>query len=71
MNFFRSEEHVARFNESRGLTPGTTIASPEMCELAQEWWATRLAPDWRPRTTAKSQAILDRTGLNGEFWRLR
>jgi hypothetical protein len=42
-----------------------------MCELAQEWWATRLAPDWRPRTTAKSQAILDRTGLNGEFWRLR
>jgi hypothetical protein len=71
MNFFRSEEHVARFNENRGLTPGTTITSGEMCELAQEWWATRLAPDWRPRTTDESQAILDRAGLNGEFWRLR
>ena len=71
MNFFRSEEHVVRFNESRGLTPGTTITSAEMCELAREWWRTRLAPDFRPRTADESQAILDRVGMNGEFWRLR
>ena len=71
MNFFRSEEHVARFNESRGLTPGTTITSAEMCELSREWLDARLAPDWRPRTTDESQAILDRVGLGGEFWRLR
>ena len=39
-------------------------------ELARRWWWTRLEPDWRPRTTAESQAILDEVGLTGDFWRL-
>ena len=39
-------------------------------ELARRWWWTRVEPDWRPRTPAESQAILDELGLTGEFWRL-
>ncbi len=41
-----------------------------MCELAHAWWGDRLSPSWRPRTRDESQAILDRLGLNGEFWQL-
>jgi hypothetical protein len=39
-------------------------------ELARRWWWTRVEPDWRPRTPAESQAILDELGLTGDFWRL-
>ncbi len=70
MNLFRSEEHVRRFNESRGHAPGATIAAATMCELAHGWWDTRLAPDWRPRTRDENQAILERVGLTGPFWQL-
>jgi hypothetical protein len=41
-----------------------------LSELAFAWWDTRLAPDWQPRTRAENQAILDRLGLTGAFWRL-
>ena len=70
MNLFRSEEHVARFNETRSLTPGATISAAKMCELANAWWSDRLASDWRPRTPDESQAILDGVGLSDPFWRL-
>jgi hypothetical protein len=70
MSLFRSEEHVARFNEGRGLEPGATIPAAKLWELANAWWDTRLSPDWRPRTREESQAILDRLGLTGDFWRL-
>jgi hypothetical protein len=29
-----------------------------------------LQPDWRPRSRDENQAILDRLGLGGPFWRL-
>ena len=45
--------------------PATTLN-----ELARRWWWTRVEPDWRPRTAAESQAILDELGLTGGFWRL-
>ena len=41
-----------------------------LARLAVEWWSDRLSPEWRPRTRAESQAILDRLGLTGPFWRL-
>ena len=30
----------------------------------------RLPPEWQPRTREQNQAVLDRLGLSGEFWRL-
>jgi hypothetical protein len=70
MNLFRSEEHVRRWLAENGCDGGATIRAPKLCELANAWWGDRLAPDWRPRTRGESQAILDRLGLTGPFWRL-
>ena len=68
MNLFRSEEHIERWLDGR--EPGQTFSAGQLAELAQAWWETRLAPDWRPRTLDESQAILTRVGLTGEFWTL-
>ena len=68
MNLFRSEEHVHRW--LAGRPPGATIGVSTLAELARVWWSDRLSPEWRPRTRAESQAILDRLGLTGPFWRL-
>jgi hypothetical protein len=68
MNLFRSEEHIARWLGTR--TPGATIPAQTLWDLGQAWWGTRLRPDWRPRTRAENQAILDELGLDGPFWKL-
>jgi hypothetical protein len=68
MNLFRSEEHVGRWLGTR--EPGATIPVTKLSELAHAWWADRLAPRWRPHTRGENQAILDRLGLTGSFWRL-
>ena len=68
MNLFRSEEHIARW--LAGREPGATITVTQLSELAHAWWSDRLDPDWRPHTRDQNQAILDRLGLTGDFWRL-
>jgi hypothetical protein len=42
----------------------------QLSELAHAWWDNRLSPDSQPHTREQNQAILDRLGLTGEFWRL-
>jgi hypothetical protein len=68
MNLFRSEEHVERWLGAR--EPGATVQVGTLSELAHTWWHDRIAPDWQPRTRDQNQAILDRLGLTGDFWRL-
>ena len=68
MNLFRSEEHTARW--LGGRETGATISVTKLGELAHAWWGDRLAADWRPRTREQNQAILERLGLTGDFWRL-
>ena len=68
MNLFRSEEHVTRWLGARDA--GASISVGKLSELAHAWWSDRLSPDWRPHTREQNQAILDRLGLTGEFWRL-
>ena len=70
MRFLRSEEHLERWLGRNGWEPGASMSATTLNELAQRWWRTRLDPDWRPRTPAESQAILDELGLLGPFWRL-
>jgi len=53
-----------------GVTTGKLVDLATLAELARRWYGDRLDPDWRPRTLAESQAILDGVGLTGEFWRL-
>jgi hypothetical protein len=68
MNLFRSEEHVDRW--LAGREPGASIPVTKLGELAQAWWDDRLSPDWQPHTRQQNQAILERLGLVGDFWRL-
>lgn len=68
MNLFRSEEHIERW--LGGRDPGATITVAKLSDLAHVWWHDRLAADWQPHTREHNQAILDRLGLIGDFWRL-
>jgi hypothetical protein len=70
MVFLRSEEHLGRWLVRHGWEPGASMSATTLNELARRWWWTRVEPDWRPRTPAESQAILDELGLTGDFWRL-
>jgi hypothetical protein len=49
---------------------GAVIGVTQLGELSRRWYGDRLDDDWRPRTLAQSQAILDEVGLTGPFWRL-
>ncbi|MGZ4289031.1 MAG: hypothetical protein ACXVQZ_00250 [Gaiellaceae bacterium] len=49
---------------------GATITVAKLAELAFAWWDDRISADWRPHTREQNQAILERLGLTGEFWRL-
>lgn len=68
MNLFRSEEHVSRWLGPR--PPGASIPVTTLCDLAHAWWDDRLSPQWTPHAREHNQAVLDRLGLVGEFWRL-
>jgi hypothetical protein len=68
MNLFRSEEHIARW--LGGRKPGATMPAAKLAELAHAWWSDRVSPGWVPHTREQNQAILERLGLTGEFWRL-
>ncbi len=68
MNLFRSDEHIKRWLGPRQA--GATLTVAKLSELAHAWWGDRLAPDWQPHTRKHNQAILDRLGLTGDFWRL-
>jgi hypothetical protein len=70
MVFLRSGEHLERWLDTERLDRGASMPASTLNELARRWWWTRLDADWRPRTAAESQAILDDTGLTGAFWRL-
>ena len=70
MRLFRSEEGVAAWQEASGERGGVTISAAQLQRLARAWYGDRLDPAWRPRTTTRSQALLDEAGLSGSFWTL-
>lgn len=68
MNVFRSEVHIESW--LAGRRPGATTTLTKLSELAHAWWSDRVSPQWQPHTRDQNQAILDRLGLIGDFWRL-
>ena len=70
MLLFRSEEHVDRWCAARGVARGAMFTPAQMWLVAKPWFAHRLARDWRRPTLDEAQAMFDRAGLTGEFWRL-
>ena len=70
MLLFRSEEHVERWREQRGLDRGSTMSVEQGWRLGRDWYADRLSPDWRRRTPEEAQRVFEAIGLTGPFWRL-
>ena len=71
MLLFRSEEHVHRWTERRGIPLGGTLTPEQGWRLADAWFHDRLDPAWRRRTPQEAQALFERIGLTGSFWDLR
>jgi len=61
---------VESWLERTGHARGAVLTFAQMWALAQAWYAGRLEEGWRGRSPDEAQAILDRVGLTGAFWRL-
>ena len=68
MLFFRSEERVREWCETRGLPLRPLVRIDQLWELAQAWYATRLQPDSRRPQPTEMRKIFSRLGLAGDFW---
>ena len=71
MLLFRSEEHVDRWCEQRGLPRGGTMTPETALRLGTAWYADKQSPGWRRKTLDEAEAVFSELGLLGEFWRLR
>ena len=70
MLLFRSEEHVDRWCAARGIARGAMFTPEQMWRVAKPWFERRLAPDWRRFTADEAEALFERAGLTGAFWKL-
>jgi hypothetical protein len=68
MLFFRSEEQVASWCRSRGVTPRPIVTMTQLWQLAVTWYGTRLEPVSRRPAPAEMRGIFERIGLEGDFW---
>lgn len=68
MLLFRSEEHVEKWCDGNGRTRGALLTLEQCWQLAQGWYARRLAPNWRRHTPAEAAAVFTGIGLTGDFW---
>lgn len=71
MLLFRSEEHIDRWCSFRELPRGGTMSVEQCWQLAREWYADKLSPDWRRKTLEEAEAMLAGIGLTDPFWSLR
>jgi hypothetical protein len=67
---FRSEEHVDRWCETRGVPRGASFSLDQACALGRRWYGDRLSPDWKRATPEEAEAVFADIGLTGDFWRL-
>lgn len=65
---FRSDEEIEDWLQRKSLARGAVLSLQRVWELAKLWYADRLSPDFRGRTTDDAQAIFRQLGLRGEFW---
>ncbi len=61
---------MRRWARGERCEPGAVVPLETVWQLADAWYADRLQPDWRRLTSEEMEALLDRVGLRGAFWRL-
>lgn len=70
MLLFRGEEHVDAWLTARGYDRGDAMTLATLWQVARTWYDGRLEAEPLTRGIDDKQAILDRAGLTGDFWRL-
>ncbi|UCC85502.1 MAG: hypothetical protein JSW46_19060 [Gemmatimonadota bacterium] len=70
MLLFRSEEHVDRWCEDRGMGRGAVLSLERAWELAVAWYHDRMRSDWRRKKRTEVQELFARLGLTSRFWSL-
>ena len=69
MLLFRSEEHVGRWCETRGLSRGAVFTPEQLWSIAKPWHGHRLERGWRRSTLEEAEHVFESAGLTGPFWR--
>jgi hypothetical protein len=70
MLFFRSEELLDQWLESKQSKRGAVLSLPKVWELSQRWYHNRLSPGYHGRTAEQVRDIFQETGLTSEFWKV-
>ena len=68
MLFFRSEEQIAAWCESRSVVPRPIVRMDQLWHLAVTWYGTRLEPESRRPAPGEMRGIFEGLGLQGDFW---
>ena len=68
MLFFRSEENLAQWLESKKAARGAVLSIDEVWELSQRWYHNRLSLEYHGRSIEQIQEIFSELGLTSEFW---
>ena len=68
MLFFRSEELIAAWCQSRGVNPRPIVHMDQLWHLAVTWYGTRLDAESKRPAPSEMREIFEGLGLHGDFW---
>ncbi len=69
MLLFRAEENVEAWCQQQQMPLGQILSLEQVWQLSQRWYANRLSPDFVGRSVEQVEAIFQKVGLSGSFWR--
>ena len=70
MLFFRSEEYLDQWLESKQVERGAVLSLPRIWELSQRWYHNRMSPEYHGRTAEEVREIFKESGLTSDFWQV-
>ncbi len=68
MLFFRSEEALNTWLESKRVAHGATLSVDQLWELSRRWYHNRLFLEYHGRNIEQVQEIFREVGLTDPFW---
>lgn len=68
MLFFRSEEMLNRWLDSKNAEAGVVLSITALWDLSRSWYQDRLSPAYRGRTPGQVRKIFEEAGLTSEYW---
>jgi hypothetical protein len=70
MLFFRSEEDLLQWLESKKVERGAVLSINQVWELSKRWYPNRLSRDYHGRSVEQGMEIFKGLGLTSEFWKI-